>query len=738
MCKFHVWTDRLKSQTFGGFVPDSEFEHKVLLAISRKKRPNYFPPREDSMLPSGSTTEGVGVIIPPADVRAILETTASFVAKKPAFEAVVLKEHEDDPRFTFLQQTDPYHAYYRQRITEKRAQLAEDNAPSKPTQSVVNETKPSADPPHEKDKDDATTTTEPAASTNGTAVATGAAQQSSQDAHDGNDKQKKVGTTESAPNVSLIKVWQAQARAARPEPRDPPPEDVFTLPLMKPPPDALTLDVMKLSAEHVARQGPQFLKSLSQKEARNPLFDFLRPMHPYFLAFQRLTEAYKIILDHTDAKQRLITQLEKQAMSPDALLNEIWYIHDWECQKAEREHEAGLDEKEKVRLAQIDWHDFIVVSTVDFKDDDEFLPAPVEDARQLPKMLAAARIASEEKEKNRENIDMDIDVEVPSPPKRTDAPAVQIPKDARVHLLNIDSDIPENRIRRNVQDVPVHPASGSVAPQATGETTVTLPSGQRVPLSKAGPSMRAELRDPSYKHERERAAKKNKLLNLADGDEVARNLARWDQEHKEAGVYNRGDLQEALRERRKGPTAQVGTRPEKTTITGPTLPVPASNEKEDGVDVNEEPAAKRARVEAAVGVLSKGKKVEEVDASEIADIVDEAEVVEKVGGVSLLSAEEWLKKQGNSAKVRIKVAKHPNAEWNLQGQEIELSAPLKSTVMKLKNWITKNTKLPANKQKLQLNAVGFLKDSKTLAFYNVGDGAIISLEVKERGGRKKH
>jgi len=44
--------------------------------------------------------------------------------------------------------------------------------------------------------------------------------------------------------------------------------------------------------------------------------------------------------------------------------------------------------------------------------------------------------------------------------------------------------------------------------------------------------------------------------------------------------------------------------------------------------------------------------------------------------------------------------------------------------------------MPPGKQKLQLDAI-FLKDANTLAYYNVRPGTIVTLQVKERGGRKK-
>ena len=46
------------------------------------------------------------------------------------------------------------------------------------------------------------------------------------------------------------------------------------------------------------------------------------------------------------------------------------------------------------------------------------------------------------------------------------------------------------------------------------------------------------------------------------------------------------------------------------------------------------------------------------------------------------------------------------------------------------------TGMPAGKQKLQYEGI-FIKDSNSLAYYNMANGAVIHLALKERGGRKK-
>lgn len=59
-----------------------------------------------------------GVIIPPPDIRAVVDKTASFVAKYgKTFEQKILNSEEGKTsKFNFMKPYDPYHAYYEQKI----------------------------------------------------------------------------------------------------------------------------------------------------------------------------------------------------------------------------------------------------------------------------------------------------------------------------------------------------------------------------------------------------------------------------------------------------------------------------------------------------------------------------------------------------------------------------------------------------------------------------------------------
>jgi splicing factor 3A subunit 1 len=82
----------------------------------------------------------------------------------------------------------------------------------------------------------------------------------------------------------------------------------------------------------------------------------------------------------------------------------------------------------------------------------------------------------------------------------------------------------------------------------------------------------------------------------------------------------------------------------------------------------------------------------------------------------------------------------PEIEGNekLVGQMLEVEmASLKDNVGHLKSRLEGVVGLPANKQKLNRDGVGFLSDGLSLAHYNVTPEVVLVLSTKERGGRKK-
>jgi len=58
-----------------------------------------------------------GLIYPPPDIRQIVDKTASFVARNGIqFESKIKSDERSNTKFAFLNESDPYHAYYRMKI----------------------------------------------------------------------------------------------------------------------------------------------------------------------------------------------------------------------------------------------------------------------------------------------------------------------------------------------------------------------------------------------------------------------------------------------------------------------------------------------------------------------------------------------------------------------------------------------------------------------------------------------
>jgi Ubiquitin family len=98
----------------------------------------------------------------------------------------------------------------------------------------------------------------------------------------------------------------------------------------------------------------------------------------------------------------------------------------------------------------------------------------------------------------------------------------------------------------------------------------------------------------------------------------------------------------------------------------------------------------------------------------------------------LVSEEERISRVGEKVQICIKIPVNPYPDWLVNGQDINVEAPLRITVTKLKDKLAKVIKLPVNKQKLQHGSSGFIKDILSLGFYNVAPSATLQLAVKER------
>ncbi|TAQ85237.1 hypothetical protein B7494_g6433 [Chlorociboria aeruginascens] len=265
----------------------------------------------DSMAVLEEINAPEGVIIPPREIKAILEKTAGYVARNGVvFEYRIREKEIHNPKFSFLSANDSYNAYYLWRLNEIREGR-------------------------------------------GTDIAAGRAGE----------------------------VTTEVAKVQRPPE---PPEFHFSARM--PNISAQDLEVVRLTALFVAKNGRQFMTTLSQRETGNYQFDFLRPNHSLHNFFQRLIDQYTTLLraggmagEGGKMQQERVHELQANIDDKFHVLGRAKQRAEWhkfqDEEKQKKEEEEG---KEKTSYEQIDWHDFVVVETVLFTEADEQtnLPPP--------------------------------------------------------------------------------------------------------------------------------------------------------------------------------------------------------------------------------------------------------------------------------------------------------------------------------------------------------------------------
>eukprot|EP00850_Spirogloea_muscicola_P025756 SM004170S15271 [mRNA] locus=s4170:81:1285:+ [translate_table: standard] len=322
----------------------------------------------------------------------------------------------------------------------------------------------------------------------------------------------------------------------------------------------MELDVIRLTAQLAARNGKGFLAGLASREHANLQFHFLRPSHSLFPLFAALADAYSRVLM---PPKGTLERLRADAADSQAVLARCLGRLEWErTQRAARKAAEDEAEQERERMALVDWHDFVVVETIDFADEEEGdLPQPLsreevirlsrqteedepeEPATPAEKPAAAAAAAAgamdadevamvqaslgaatldgkdgaganaagaaEQHDEDEEDEEMEIEEDgyIPPPPPEDDGPVKIVRNYKR----------PEERAAAEAA------AEGEPASAAT-QFVVSPITGELVPVAEMAEHMRVSLIDPKYKEQKERMMAKLRENTLASDDEISRNI----------------------------------------------------------------------------------------------------------------------------------------------------------------------------------------------------------------------
>ncbi|CAG7835959.1 unnamed protein product [Allacma fusca] len=440
-------------------VAETEFEEPILL----EAQDNFEEDQAEQPAvpaPPKASKPIVGIIYPPPEVRNIVDKTASFVARNgPEFETRIRQNEQNNPKFNFLQTGDPYNAYYLHKV--KEIQEGKVPPPSAAETEIVG-----IKPPQQVI-----------------------------------DEAKKKKQSELLKQVEQPFV-----------PKDPPAEFEF---VADPPSiSAHDLDVVKLTAQFVARNGRQFLSTLMTREQRNYQFDFLRPQHSLFQYFTKLLEQYtKVLIPSKD----IVKKLEKE--DKKKVLDDVKYRANWiRHQEAQKRKEEEEIEKERMAYASIDWHDFVVVETVDYQPfESGNFPPPTNPQEVGARVLLQDRILQgqiPEKEPSSEDnftaLDdtevQDMEEDSDSSSEDDDEPSLALGKQPPSMPGMQQADRDEVIIKKGYDPKqPKNVLAEKVFTAATPEEyTISPITGERIPVSKLQEHMRIGLLDPRWREQNAR------------------------------------------------------------------------------------------------------------------------------------------------------------------------------------------------------------------------------------------
>lgn len=303
--------------------------------------------------------------------------------------------------------------------------------------------------------------------------------------------------------------------------------------------------MIRITALFAARNGRSFTISLAQRESRNYQFDFLRPNHSLFPYFQKLIEQYTKVLNASDD---LLERIKETTSNKYTVLDRAQMRADWQkFKEAEMKKAAADAEADKLAYAQIDWHDFVVVETIEFTaaDDEVELPPPMslaelertslEEKQAMSLLNEASNLAIEEAPPDYEE-QKPVEISVPAPP----AP----PADAAAKVEESEED---QRIRERQEALQRQSQARAAAVNPNRENIKVLPQGssRRSVRAKAAQAakqecplchqlfsseefeehIRIELLDPKWKDQKAKLEARNAVSNLTF-DDVSTNMKR--------------------------------------------------------------------------------------------------------------------------------------------------------------------------------------------------------------------
>ena len=652
------------------------------------------------------------VIYPPPDLRAIVDKTASFVARVgPRFEAKIREQERGNPKFAFLNEGDPYYAYYRTQ-TEAARQGTQEHAP--------------------------------------------------------------LSTGSAADQVTAaVQADRSTSHADTAVPEEPPAHE-FSIEFPGVP--AVDLDVLKLTALFTARRGPAFATGLLAREARSYQFEFLRPAHPLFSYFNLLVDQYRRVMHPTAPRlahvhacshgDGLALQGAGRGGARMHVLRDVRKRAAWAKWHADRARDMAHEEKRMQSLFnEIDWQDFLVAGVVELTDADERAALPPARSRRELQNLAIAqqRMNAMAREAPAQQWDPDayeaaamhalgtapskaegtVEAEAPAPK----APAAEAPAAApaapAAPTVRPAAPAAPTGPSTTIQATPQGPIkirhdyqrearTGAAAPQ----TTVCPVCGDTVPIATMSEHVRVELLNPKFREERRKLEqRKQEQASLAEGADPSRFLKQFAGARTDLFGAQADEEAQARREAQAQQLAREKVRHVWDGHTNSATTAQDARQRQARLDeqiTQMQPSAPAAPVAGPQAPTVPAKRPSEDTSEKKAAPRLEPQYIPRKEDGSLYAESEWLSMYPYPVMVQVRLPNAPQVSAKCNGRMLRLGTmPLSTTIGSIRDRVLVGPlERTVGASKLKLWIAGKPATLRqTLAYWNFANGDTIEMSV---------
>ena len=278
------------------------------------------------------------LILPPQEIRAVIDKTAEFVAKMgPEFEKKILSQQGGEKKFAFLATSSPYRRYYDTRVRDlKEGRTTEVQGMPKVLE----------------------------------------------------DMKRQEASLEPDHKAPTVKTFLKLTMPGMPTSNDvdmplPPPVDTYTVP--EPIESPQLIEIIKTTARFAARNGKRFLEGLTHREGASSEFRFLiktDELYPYFSA---LVSAYTAsIIVPSEEREKALNA------TPTECFKRCLTRFEYEART------QAIFESQQQSAKGVDWKDFVVVEELSIKN------GPFADAVRIPELSARKVVVMSEEEEEQE------------------------------------------------------------------------------------------------------------------------------------------------------------------------------------------------------------------------------------------------------------------------------------------------------------------------------------------------